>query len=41
MDYFSDVFTTFLDLESGCCVAVYGGVRKLSDFIKNIFVFRR
>jgi len=31
MDYFNNIFTTFLALESGHCVAVYGGIRKLSD----------
>ncbi len=25
MDYFNDVLTTFLGLEHGSCVAVYGG----------------
>jgi len=35
-DYFNDVFTTFLALESGNYVAgYYGGVRKLLDFIKK------
>ncbi len=29
MDYFNDVLTTFLGLEGGSCVAVYGRVRKL------------
>ncbi len=38
MDYFNDVLTTFLGLERGSCVAVYGGVRELSDFIKNILI---
>ncbi len=37
MDYFNDVLTTFLGLERVSCVAVYG-VRKLSDFIKNILI---
>jgi len=32
------VFTTFLGLESGRCIAVCGGLRKLSDFIKNTFI---
>jgi len=35
MDYFNYFFTTFLGLESGNSVSVYGGVRKLSDFIKK------
>jgi len=30
MDYFNDVFTTFLGLNSGSCVAVNGGTKKLS-----------
>jgi len=34
MDYFNHIFTTFLGLESGNNVAVYGGVRKLLDLIK-------
>jgi len=38
MDYFNDVFTTFLDLESGHYIDVYGGIRKFSDFIKNILI---
>ncbi len=37
MDYFNYVLTTFLGLERVSCVAVYG-VRKLSDFIKNILI---
>ncbi len=32
MDYFNDVLTTFLGLERVSCIAVYGRVRKLSDF---------
>jgi len=35
MDYFNDVFTTFLGLESGRC---QWRDRKLSDFIKKIFI---
>jgi len=38
MDYFNNVFTTFLGLESGCGVALYGGIRKLFDFIKILFI---
>ncbi len=38
MDYLKYVFTTFLGLERGSCVSVYGRVRKLSDFIKNILI---
>ncbi len=37
MDYFNDVFTTFLGLECVSCI-VYR-VRKLSDFIKNILIY--
>jgi len=37
MDYFNDVFSTFLDLESGCYIAVYAGVAQLLDF-KNILI---
>ncbi len=29
MDYFNDVFATFLGLESGSCVAVYAGSESL------------
>jgi len=38
MDYFNDVFSTFMDLKSGICVASLWRDRKLSDFIKNIFI---
>ncbi len=38
MDYFNDVHTTFLGLEHVSCLAVYGRVRKFSDFIKNILI---
>ncbi len=38
MDYFNDVLAMFLGLEHVSCVAVYGGFRKLSDFIKNILI---
>ncbi len=38
MDYFNDVFTIFLGLECISCMAVYGRVRELSDFIKNILI---
>ncbi len=34
MDYFNDVLITFLCLDCGRTLAVYGRVRKLSDFIK-------
>ncbi len=36
MDHFVDHLGTFLDLESGSSLAVYGRVRELSDSIKNI-----
>ncbi len=39
MDYFNDVLTTFLGLDRSIYIAVYGGSKKkLSDFIKNIFI---
>ncbi len=38
MDYFNDVLTTFLDLDRGSILAVYGRVRELSEFIKNILI---
>ncbi len=38
MDYFNDVFSTFLDLDRGNFIAVYGRVRELSEFIKNILI---
>ncbi len=34
MDYFNEVFTTFLGLDGGSTLAV----RKLSDLIKNILI---
>jgi len=37
MDSFHDVFTTFLGLESGSCVAV-NAETEISDFIKKIFI---
>ncbi len=39
MDYFNDLLATFLSLDRVRILAVYG--RELSEFIKNIFVFRR
>jgi len=39
MDYFNNVFTTFLGLESGYDIDVLGGIRKLLDFFKNILIF--
>ncbi len=38
MDYFTDVLATFLCVDRGNILAVYGRVRKLSDFIKNILI---
>lgn len=38
MDYFNDVFTTFLDLESASCIACQWRDRKLSGFIKDISI---
>ncbi len=37
MDYFNNVLTSFLNLEHSSCVSVCR-VKKLSDFIKNIFI---
>ncbi len=34
----SHVLTTFLDLDRGSILAVYGWVRELSEFIKNILI---
>ncbi len=39
MDYFNDVLTTFLDLDHFRILAVYGRVRELSEFIKNILIY--
>ncbi len=38
MDYFTDLLATFLDLDRGNCIAVYGRVRELTEFIKNILI---
>ncbi len=38
MDYFTDVLATFLDLDYGSNLAVYGRVKELLDFIKNILI---
>ncbi len=38
MDYFKDVLTTFLDVYRIRIPAVYGRVRKLSEFIKYILI---
>ncbi len=37
MDYFNDILATFLDLDRVNYIAIYGRVRELSEFIKNIF----
>ncbi len=36
MDYFDDVFHTFLDLDSGIYLAVNGTVTNLTVLIQNI-----
>ncbi len=38
MDYFVNVVGTFLDLECGRTLAVYGRVSELSELIKNILI---
>jgi len=38
MGYFNDVFNTFQGLESGSCIDCQWRDRKLTDFIKNIFI---
>ncbi len=38
MDYFNDLLATFLSLDRVRILAVYGRVRKLSEFIKNIII---
>ncbi len=38
MDYFNDLIATFLSLDRGSILAVYGRVRELSEFIKNILI---
>ncbi len=38
MDYFNDVLATFLSLDRIRILAVYGRVRELSEFIKNILI---
>ncbi len=38
MDNFTDLLATFLDLDRGNYIAVYGRVRELSEFIKNILI---
>ncbi len=38
MDYFNDVLTTFLGLDRGSILTVYGRIRELLEFIKNILI---
>ncbi len=38
MDYFNNVLATFLSLDRVRILAVYGRVRELLEFIKNILV---
>ncbi len=38
MDYFNDVLATFLNLERVRILYVYGKIRELSEFIKNILI---
>ncbi len=38
MDYFNDLLATFLSLDRGNYIAIYGRVRELSEFIKNILI---
>ncbi len=38
MDYFTDLFAVFLDLDRVNYIAMYGRVRELSDFIKNVLI---
>ncbi len=38
MDYFTDALNTFLGLDLGRTLAVYGRVRELPDFITNILI---
>ncbi len=38
MDYFTDVLAMFQCVDRGNILDVYGSVRELSDFIKNILI---
>ncbi len=38
MDYFTDLLATFQDLDRVNYIAVYGRIRQLSEFIKNILI---
>jgi len=39
MDYFNNVLTAFLSLDHVRILSVYGKVRELSEFIKNILIY--
>ncbi len=38
MDYFNDLLAKFLSLDRVRILAVYGRVRELSEFIKNVLI---
>ncbi len=38
MDYFTILLATFLDVDRGNYIALYGRVRELSECIKNILI---
>jgi len=38
LDYFNDIFTNFLGRQDTITIEAYGGVRQLSDLIKNILI---
>ncbi len=38
MDYFTDLFATFLNVDHVNYIAVYGRIRELSECIKNILI---
>ncbi len=38
MDYFTDLLATFLCVDRGNIIAVYGRVSKISECIKNILI---
>ncbi len=39
MDYFNDLLATFLSLDRVRILALYGRVRKFTEFIKNILIY--
>ncbi len=41
MDYFYNLLATFLSLDRVRILDVFGRVRKLSEFIKNILIYVR